>query len=293
LSGLDDVPIEEISMSRVRPLCAALAASAWLLVPQVQATFAAEPDRNPPDGFAPSVAAQPSAFELLVAEAQAGNADAMNFLGVAYAAGLQVPLDYATALAWFQKAIEGGSTEAMSNLATMYLRGMGLPRDPANAFRWFVRAAARGNVHSMHTVAVMADEGLGVSRDPALARAMYRRAAESGFAPAMVKTSDRCARSGARPDVVEAYAWLQLASQSDVPEPLQIEVLAKLDRLKSRLGADDREAARLRAAELAGIVKSRALGNERSRPDSIRWARPAYRNVLRQSPNPDRIATYW
>jgi uncharacterized protein len=80
---------------------------------------------------------QPTVFELLTAAAQAGDADAMNILGVAYAAGADVPRDYAMALYWFQKAIDGGSADGMNNLATLYLRGMGLPRDPANAFRWF------------------------------------------------------------------------------------------------------------------------------------------------------------
>lgn len=41
--------------------------------------------------------------------------------------------DYATALLWFQKAIDAGSSDAMSNLTTMYLRGMGVPPDLSNA----------------------------------------------------------------------------------------------------------------------------------------------------------------
>ena len=166
-----------------------------------------------------------------------------------------MPLDYPLALSWFQKAIDAGSADAMSNLAILYLRGIGLPRDPANAFRWFVRAAASGNVRSMHTAGVMAEEGLGTSADPALAQVLYIRAAQCGYAPAMLKVSDYVARRGAPSDLVEAYAWLQLASQSEVPDALQIEILAKLDRLEARLGPDERDLARVRAVELAAIVK--------------------------------------
>ena len=80
----------------------------------------------------------------------------MNFLGVLYAIGTQVPRDYPMALYWFQKAIDRGSSDAMNNLARMYLVGMGVPRDYVNALRWFERSAAHGNVHSMFSVAVMA-----------------------------------------------------------------------------------------------------------------------------------------
>jgi localization factor PodJL len=283
--------LEEKSMT-LRTLLAALAASALLVLPHPHALADSDPQHNAPYASPPGTAAQPTVIELLAAAAQAGSPEAMNLLGVAYAAGAQVPRDYPMALYWLQKAIDGGSTDAMSNLATMYLRGLGLPHDPANALRWYARAAAGGNVVSMYTVAVMADEGLGVSRDPRLAQAMYRRAAESGFAPAMMKISDRCAHAGARRNLVEAYAWLQLASQSGVPEPLQIEVLAKLERLEARLGVDGREQARLRVLKLTEIAKSRMRASEPGDADLVHWTRPSFRTVVRSSPNADQIAMF-
>lgn len=140
-------------------------------------------------------------LDTLIAASDARDTEATNSVGVLYAMGTQVPRDYATALMWFQKAIDGGSSNAMGNVATMYLLGIGVPRDVANAFRWFERSAAYGNVQSAYSAAVMADEGLGTARDARLARALYRRAAEFGSAVAMIRLSDNYARSGAHRDL--------------------------------------------------------------------------------------------
>jgi TPR repeat protein len=187
----------------------------------------------------------------------------MNFLGVMYAIGSQVPRDYPMALHWLQKAIDLGSSEAMDNLARMYLVGMGVPRDYVNALRWFERSAAHGNVHSMYSAAVMAEEGLGTSRDPKLARTLYRQAAKSGFVPAMIWVGDDYARGAINErDLVEAYAWLELALQSNVQEELKL--LAKIDLLGARLPADRRDAARTRAIHLAELLR-RVLDRARRR----------------------------
>ena len=115
---------------------------------------------------------------------------------------------------------------------------------------------SNGNVHSIYSVA--SEEGLGTSRDPKLARTMYRQAAKSGFVPAMIWVGDDYARGATNErDLVEAYAWLELALQSSVQEELQIKLLAKIDHLGVRLPADRRDAARTRAMSLAELLRSR------------------------------------
>jgi TPR repeat protein len=198
-------------------------------------------------------------LQSLLAAAEGGNVEAMNLLGVLYILGVQVPGNYSKALHWFQQAIDGGSVSAMHNLAQMYLYGVGVPRDFANAFHWFQRSAAYGSVHSMYNAAVMAENGLGTSRDLRLSRSMYQDAAASGFAPAMVRVSDDLARTGnAKRDLVKAYAWLQIASQSELAAEARIVVLAKMEDLGSRLGPNGRNDARARAAHIAGSIKERA-----------------------------------
>jgi hypothetical protein len=155
----------------------------------------------------------------------------------------------------------------MNNLGTMYLLGIGVSRDYVNALRWHERSAAGGNAHSMYSVAVMADKGLGTARDPQLARAMYLKAAEAGFAPAMLQVSDDYARrSASKRDLIEAYAWLQVAWQSSLPEELQIAALSRREDLEARLGPVLRDEARTRAAQLAALVKTRVLPSESKAP---------------------------
>jgi TPR repeat protein len=197
-------------------------------------------------------------LQSLLSAADAGDVEAMNLLGVLYVLGVQVASDYSKALHWFQQAIDGGSVSAMHNLAQLYLFGIGVPRDYSNAFHWFQRSAAYGSVHGMYSAAVMAENGLGTPRDIRIARAMYRDAAESGFAPAMVWVSDQLAREAAKRDLVEAYAWLQITSQSELAVELRIVVLAKMEDLGSRLGPDRRNDARARATHIVTTMKARA-----------------------------------
>ena len=153
----------------------------------------------------------------------------------------------------------GVRPSAMHNLAQMYLYGVGVPRDLAHAFHWFQRSAAYGSVHSMYNAAVMAENGLGTSRDLRLSLSMYKDAAASGFAPAMVRVSDALARTGSgKRGLVEAYAWLQIASQSELTAEARIVVFAKMEDLGSRLGPDGRNHAQARAAHIAGSIKERA-----------------------------------
>jgi TPR repeat protein len=263
-------------MTTTRTFVAAIAASAFLILSTAEAAPVSDPEGSAVDAAAlgAAVRANANALELLVGVAEAGNTEAMNFLGVLYAIGSQVPRDYPMALYWFQKAIDSGSSDAMDNLARMYLIGMGVPRDYVNALRWFERAAARGNVHSMYSAAVMAEEGLGTSRDPKLARTMYRQAAKSGFVPAMIWVGDDYARGAIdKRDLVEAYAWLELALQSNVQEELQLQLLAKIDRVGVRLPADHRDAARTRAMHLAELLRNRPLSGPR---EAATLARSSY-----------------
>lgn len=261
-------------MKSIRICAAALAATTLLALSQAMAaaqpsTSAGGANPNAPERSPPITLNLPNAspLESLRDAAEAGNVEAMNLLGVLYTLGTLVPRDYSLALYWFQKAVDGGSDDAMNNLGTIYLFGIGVSHDYVSALRWYERSAARGNAHSMYSVAVMADKGLGTARDLRLARAMYLKAAEAGFAPAMLQVSDDYARrSASKHDLVEAYAWLQVAWQAGLPEELQIAALARREDLEVRLGPERRDKARVRAAQLAALVKSRVLPSEGKAP---------------------------
>ena len=223
-----------------------------------------------------TITVQAAALDLLVAMAKAGDSQAMNSLGVLYVMGTDVPRDYQTALRWFQKGIDAGSSDAMSNLATMYLRGIGVPRDRGNAFSWFERSAARGNVLATYVAAVMADEGLGIPRNAQLARTLYRKAAASGLPAAMVWVSGDCARSSGTQNLVDAYAWLLVAAQSAVPDDLGILILARTEKLASRLAPERRDQARVLAERRVAVMTARSTASEPTARDFVgfRLCRP-------------------
>lgn len=255
-------------MNSMRILAPTLAAMAALVL-SVQGAAQPATSNDGPDPSAPQppsitlVVPKAAVLESLLVVAASGNVDAMNLLGVLYTTGTEVPRDTSMALYWFQKAIDGGSADAMDNLATMYLFGIGLSRDPVNALRWFERSAIRGNVHASYTAGVMAEKGFGTARNPQLARAMYRRAAELGFTPAMFRVSEDYVRgSGGKRDLIEAYAWLQVALQSGLPEELQLAAFASMENLEGRLGPQRRDEARQRATRIVALVKTRALPRE-------------------------------
>jgi TPR repeat protein len=206
----------------------------------------------------PIVAAAPAAVDPddRLQRAEAGDVEAMNELGVLYLLAGTTPGDRAVGLYWLQRAVDGGSANAMHNLAWMYLNGVGVPRDYANALAWFKRAADRGNVYAAYIVAAMAENGLGTPSDMALARSMYRRAAEAGVVPAMAWVSEDLLSRGTGSALVEAYAWLQVASQSRLDERSQIVVLARMEKLRTSLGPLERDEARIQAARIVAAMRS-------------------------------------
>jgi hypothetical protein len=77
--------------------------------------------------------------------AERGNADAQSNLGIMYAMGRGVPLDYWQATEWFRKAAEQGSATAQYNLGFHYAQGQGVPQDRVIAYMLCSLAAAKGN----------------------------------------------------------------------------------------------------------------------------------------------------
>ena len=82
-----------------------------------------------------------SAAALLQPLAEAGDADAQNFLGALYHLGQGVPRDEKTAVEWVRKAAEQGHVIAQYNLGQSYEDGMGVEADDLEAFRWYCRSA--------------------------------------------------------------------------------------------------------------------------------------------------------
>lgn len=77
--------------------------------------------------------------------ALAAGADGMFALGRSYQLGAGVPINYAQAVVWLQKAVDAGHPAAMTKLGMMYGLAAGVPYDLARSNALVARAAELGD----------------------------------------------------------------------------------------------------------------------------------------------------
>ena len=82
---------------------------------------------------------------MLQVAAEQGNANAQDNLGVMYANGKGVPLDYKIAVKWFKLPAAQGFFLAQYNLSGMCRGGRGVKLDNVYAHMWGNLAASNGN----------------------------------------------------------------------------------------------------------------------------------------------------
>jgi hypothetical protein len=117
--------------------------------------------------------------------ADQGDAEAMDFVGWMFYAGLGVPKNPAIAAGYF-KAAAGKSPQAAWNLGQCYFGGQGLDQDIPKALEIWKKAAAMGSGRAASTAAMVYLAGDGVAPDPAEARTLAMRAAELNDPPGLV-----------------------------------------------------------------------------------------------------------
>jgi len=109
--------------------------------------------------------------------ADAGNADALDFVGFAYLRGAVVKRNPAIAIAYF-KAAADHSAQAAFNLGQCYFGAQGTEQDCTKALAWWKTAAERGHGRAAANAAMAYHSGEGIPADPVLARSLAERAAE-------------------------------------------------------------------------------------------------------------------
>jgi hypothetical protein len=77
--------------------------------------------------------------------ALAGNSQAAYALGLKYASGEGVGVDYHEALTWFLRAAEAGNVRATGKVASCFWAGRGAPQDYSKAYFWALLAQAAGD----------------------------------------------------------------------------------------------------------------------------------------------------
>ncbi|TLU81890.1 MAG: sel1 repeat family protein [Chlorobium sp.] len=83
-------------------------------------------------------------LQVIQLEAEKGNAQAQNKLGVFYEIGLNVNKDDVEAVRWYRLAAEQEYAEAQFNLGEMYEEGLGVTKDEAIAKAWYEKACKNG-----------------------------------------------------------------------------------------------------------------------------------------------------
>lgn len=110
---------------------------------------------------------------------------AMNQIGLMYHVGHGVEQDYDKALEWYKKAADLGNTNAMCNIGFMYGEGLGVEQDYDKVMEWYEKAADLGYPSAMYSIGFMYQYELGVEQDYDKAMMWYEKAADLGDAKAM------------------------------------------------------------------------------------------------------------
>ncbi|MBN8981711.1 MAG: sel1 repeat family protein [Rhizobiales bacterium] len=112
--------------------------------------------------------------------AQGGDPVALNNMGMAYATGDGVPLDYVKARSLFQQAADGNNADAMFQLGLMTEQGDGGPKDDAAARALYEKAAARDQIGALERAGDFNLAGRGGPKNEDAAKRYYEKAAALG-----------------------------------------------------------------------------------------------------------------
>ncbi|MBN9149577.1 MULTISPECIES: hypothetical protein [unclassified Nitrobacter] len=158
-----------------------------------------------------------------------GDAAAAYEIGVRYAEGKGVAVNYAEAAKWYDRAAEAGVVPAMFRLGTLHEKGLGVAKDFDAARRYYMQAAERDNAKAMHNLAVLDADGGGKGANYTSAAQWFRKAAERGVADSQFNLGILCARGiGIEQNLAESYKWFSLAAaQGDVDSGRKRDEVAK------------------------------------------------------------------
>ena len=109
--------------------------------------------------------------------ADAGNADAMDFVGFAYLRGAVIQRNPTIAFAYFKAAAEE-SSQAAFNLGQCYFGAQGTEQDIPKALEYWKKAAEKGHGRAASSAAMAYFSGEGIAPDLTQARHLAERAAE-------------------------------------------------------------------------------------------------------------------
>ena len=142
-----------------------------------------------------------------------GDASAAYEIGVRYAEGKGVAVNFDEAAKWYDRAAQAGVIPAVFRLGTLYEKGLSVKKDLDAARRYYLQAAERGNAKAMHNLAVLDADGGTKGADYKSAAQWFRKAAERGVADSQFNLGILYARGiGVEQNLAESFKWFSLAA---------------------------------------------------------------------------------
>jgi localization factor PodJL len=210
----DDIPAAP--QPTPAPALAASDATGTIVVPRISAPPTL-PASNRKLSLVPIPASErlPDAIggPLLRIAALKGDASAAYEVGVRYAEGKGVNVNYDEAAKWYERAAQAGVVPAIFRLGTLYEKGLSVKKDLDAARRYYLQAAERGNAKAMHNLAVLDADGGNTGANYKSASQWFRKAAERGVADSQFNLGILYARGiGVEQNLAESYKWFSLAA---------------------------------------------------------------------------------
>lgn len=101
-----------------------------------------------------------SEIDLLVKTAESGNTEAQHQLGMIYANGSGVDLNYSKAFIWLEKAAKKNHVQALRTLAWLYANGFGIEQNDEAAQDICVQLAELGDAKDQYYLASLYQSGV-------------------------------------------------------------------------------------------------------------------------------------
>jgi len=178
---------------------------------------------------------------VLRAAALKGDPTAAYEVGVRFAEGKGVAINFDEAAKWYDRAAQAGVVPALFRLGTFYEKGLSVKKDVDIARRYYTQAAERGNAKAMHNLAVLDADGGGKGANYKSASQWFRKAADRGVADSQYNLGILYARGiGVEQNLAESFKWFSLAAAQGDAESTR-----KRDDIAKRLDAQSLAAAQL------------------------------------------------
>jgi TPR repeat protein len=126
------------------------------------------------------------------------------------------------AVTYFEKAGDAGNAGALNEIGLMYLKGTAVTRNAKTAHDWFEKAAAQGSTEAEYNLGLLYQAGYTGQPDYLQAMDHFRKGANAKDGPSMLALGQLYAEGkGVPKDLVQAHMWYGLATANGTPEGTQ------------------------------------------------------------------------